>query len=334
MQLSDRIRVLVQLGQHLTKGDEYLDALIHRTAHNNPWFTKENYQLSIQHIIEHYLKEDHLSNWIAAYDFSTTNLQKKVGLIVQEAIPLSSFRDVMAIFLSGHHAQIKLDQNDFYVLPYLIQILNDYLPETKSYFSLVQQLKQFDAVVTSEYLENVALFEQYFKKVPNLIRKPNFTIAILDGTEAKDELDKLSDDILLYFGLGNQSVSKIYVPKSYDFEPLLEVIHEKYKQVVLHSKYKNNFDYNYSLQILNKMNFQANGCIMLLEDPQLVSRIATLHYEYYTDLDTLKNELQEQFSSIKNIVSLHAFDEKCIPFGTSQFPKLEDKAVLEFLNAL
>ena len=37
------------------------------------------------------------------------------------------------------------------------------------------------------------------------------------------------------------NVSKLYVPKGYDFQGLMEALHE-FRKIVLHDKYKNNFD--------------------------------------------------------------------------------------------
>ena len=40
----------------------------------------------------------------------------------------------------------------------------------------------------------------------------------------KELLQKLADDVNLYFGLGCRNVTKIYVPRDYNFEPLLEAM--------------------------------------------------------------------------------------------------------------
>ena len=40
MTLSERITALSRLGEHLLQPDDYLDAVIHRTEFNNPWFTR------------------------------------------------------------------------------------------------------------------------------------------------------------------------------------------------------------------------------------------------------------------------------------------------------
>ncbi|MEL7118150.1 MAG: acyl-CoA reductase, partial [Bacteroidota bacterium] len=75
--------------------------------------------------------------------------------------------------------------------------------------------------------------------------------------------------------MGCRNVAKLYVPGKYNFNPLLEALHE-YRQIVTHNKYKNNFDYNYAIHDLNKTPFKANGCVMLLENTGFSSRVGEL----------------------------------------------------------
>jgi hypothetical protein len=93
----------------------------------------------------------------------------------------------------------------------------------------------------------------------------------------------------------------------------------------LHNKYKNNFDYNFALFILNRIPYQANGCMMMIEDPSLQSRIATLHYEYYPDLNQLQVELTRREEEIQCIIAQAGLlQNKTISFGQTQEPNLWD----------
>ena len=110
----------------------------------------------------------------------------------------------------------------------------------------------------------------------------------------------LGKDVFDYFGLGCRNVSKIYIPNGYNFEPLLAAFH-RYNKIVLNTKYKNNFDYNYTLHILNKVDYKANGCIMIIEDEALQSRIATLHFEVYETKEHLLKLLENKQSEIMQV---------------------------------
>ena len=105
-------------------------------------------------------------------------------------------------------------------------------------------------------------FETYFSKVPHIIRKNRNAVAVLSGEETEDQMRALGSDVFQYFGLGCRNVSKLHVPEGYDFDPLLHVFHE-WKTLQNHTKWKNNFDYNYALTTLNKESFHLTGPLMV-----------------------------------------------------------------------
>lgn len=325
MQLEERIKALVQLGQILQQEDEYREAVIHRTHFNNQWFTKENQRKAIAAIAETFLEGTTLRNWLDAYKVEIGN-PKKVALVLAGNIPLVGFHDVLCVFLSGHQAQIKLSEKDQYLLPYLFRELKKIDERTAAYFTIVNQLKDFDAVIATGSNNSSRYFEAYFSKVPHVIRRNRNAVAVLSGEETKEELKDLGNDIFQYFGLGCRNVSKIYVPKDYNFEPLLEALHE-HKEIVLNTKYKNNFDYNYAILVLNKVKYMANGCIILQENKQVASHIAGLHYEFYEDKSAIESEIQSRQEEIQLVVAKEdLLPLPTFPFGAAQHPGLADYA--------
>lgn len=325
MKLLARIDTMVKLGEHLRAGDEFLDALVQRTYHDNKWFTVENQQHAIDSISTQFLDQKVLENWVATYEIDGRAL-KNIGLVLADNIPLAGFQDVLSVFIAGHHAQVKLPEKDKYVLPYLIKLLGKIQPETASYFSIVPKLQNFDAVIATSNKNATRYLETYFQKYPNIIRKIRKGVAVLGGSEMQEELVALGKDVFQNFGLGSRNVSKLYVPKGYQFEPLLEALHE-YRQIVLNHKYKNNFDYHYALYIINRAKYLANGCIMLKEDEAVLSPIANLHYEYYENVEEVVQKIQDQSNDIELIASQLVLPNlTTIPFGQTQKPSLFDYA--------
>ncbi|MDP4710858.1 MAG: acyl-CoA reductase, partial [Saprospiraceae bacterium] len=148
----------------------------------------------------------------------------------------------------------------------------------------------------------------------------------------------LGQDIFAYFGLGCRNVSKIYVPRGYNFEPLLEALHE-FRDIVLHEKYKHNFDYNYALFVLNRAEFLNTGSLILQENPSLLSRIACLHYEYYDSQEDLAASLHVHREDIQCLVAGQPLDSwNTLAFGTTQQPGLHDYPdgvdVMQFLRTM
>lgn len=328
MILKERIESLIQLGKELNKDNQHLEAVIQRTFHNNTWFTVENQWKAVQEIAHNFLSREALETWIAAYSIPDTAIpQKTVSLILAGNIPLVGFHDILCVFVAGHKAKIKVSDKDPYLVPFIIQNLIDINPSVRDYFEIVQgAMKDFDTVIATGSNNSARYFEAYFGKYPHIIRKNRNAVAVLTGNETSEDLMKLGEDVFTYFGLGCRNVSKLYLPKGYDFTPLLEALHE-YREIVLHDKYKNNFDYQYALLILNRVSYEGNGCILMIESPEIASPIALLYYEFYEDRQVLASQLAEKKDAIQCVVSqLKLGDLSCFSFGEAQKPRINDYA--------
>jgi hypothetical protein len=200
----------------------------------------------------------------------------------------------------------------------------------KEYAQFANLLKGCDAYIATGSNNSARYFEQYFAKYPSIIRKNRTSIAILDGTETNEYLEKLSDDIHLFFGLGCRNVTKIYVPEEYNFLPLIQSFHQ-YKYFADHHKYKNNYDYNLSIQLMNNRYYMTNESTLLVENDSLFSPISQLNYSFYNNKESLLENLKIQ-EDVQCIVGLD------IPFGMAQKPGLKDYAdgidTLDFLSKL
>lgn len=323
MTLSERIEVLGQLGDHLLGKDEYLEAVMKRTAFHNGWFTEDSQQEAIRELAVQMLNRDRLREWLSRYQLAESS-PKKVGIVMAGNIPLVGFHDWLCVFVSGHQAQVKLSEKDPFLFPYLMKILERLDERTLAYTEVTERLHGFEAVIATGSNNSARYFEAYFSKYPNIIRKNRNGLAVLTGDETLEELRALGKDIFRYYGLGCRNVAKLYVPEGYDFDPLLEALHE-YREVVLNTKYKNNFDYNYALFVLNKTEFKANGCILLVEAPALQSRIACLHYEFYSSLEEVTKEIQARESEVQcTVAKSGALPIPAFSFGKAQEPALWD----------
>lgn len=344
MTRNERIQLLVALGDYLrTQSDDpALQTVVEKAHAENQWFTEDNIRQSLKAIAETMLAQDALEAWAALYpDNAPVHPERTVGLIMAGNIPLVGFHDWMCVFVAGHRARIKLSEKDKTLLPFLVKKMGDWVFESWEYTEFVEEgapIGEIDAVVATGSNNTARYFEQYFGKYPNIIRSNRNSVAVLTGSETTEDLIELGKDVFAYFGLGCRNVSKLYVPAGYHFEPLLEALHE-YREMVLHNKYKNNFDYNFTLYILNNTPHLNNGCVLLVENPALTTRIATLHYEFYRDADHLYGLLEPQLDNIQCVVGHEPIRNiKVLPFGTTQKPGLGDYAdgvdTMAFLTSL
>jgi Acyl-CoA reductase (LuxC) len=338
MTLQQRIQLLADLGNYLSLHDTELSACMLRAYHQNRWFSIENQEKAIAAIAQKMLRREALMEWLRRYKLTMYAKQKTIGLVLAGNIPLVGWHDVMCVFVSGNKSQIKLSDKDSILMPFLIKKMIEIDPAAADYFEIVERLGDYDAVIATGSNNSARYFEAYFGKKPHIIRKNRNSIAILSGNETQADFAKLGDDIFDYFGLGCRNISKLYLPEGYVFEPLLEGLHE-FREIVHHDKYKNNFDYNFALFILNKIPHQANGCILMREEKVIASRIASLHYEFYNNVELLENELLTKADEIQCVVThLPLKNIATIDFGKAQQPELWDYAdgvdTLEFLMQL
>lgn len=329
MNLEKRIEALVYLGKQIELKDEQLQAVQEYSKHKNNWFTLENTNRVLEEIAANFLQKEKLEAWSHDYQIPKKSIPKTIGIIMGGYAPLEGFHDILSIFMWGHHAKIKLVEEDKFLLPHLIKILKEGFPEVENYFSFEERMSNFDAIIAKGTRDSVQTFKSYFSKYPNLIRKNRHGVAALFGKETKEELSNLGKDIFYYFGLSSRSISKIYIPQNYDFIPLLEATHE-YNEVVLNNKYKNNFDYNYTLHIINGIDYKANGSIIIIEEEALQSRIATLHYEVFEDKNHLEVLLKNKKSDIQHIVSNHEFSN----FKNKKFGEANQLSLTDYENEM
>jgi hypothetical protein len=289
----------------------------------NGWFTKENICFALKQWSE-LLKEKSLVQWLSNYPNSNSQ-PKTIALIMAGNIPLVGFHDFLACIVTGHNIIIKQSSNDRHLLPFIVSYLIHEESLIKSKIKFVDnKIEKFDAVIATGSNNTARYFNAYFKNKPSIIRNNRNSIAILNGNESENDLKNLSNDIFRYYGLGCRSVSKIYVPKNYDFDVLFKAVY-KWNPVINIRKYLNNYDYNKAVYIMSEFDIIENGFLMLKEDRRLSSPIATLFYEYYDNVSELKIKLKAISSEIQCIVA-NGFNSKEIKFGSTQSPALKDYA--------
>lgn len=332
MNLPYRISLLDRLGKYIKENDDEWQATVEKAYAENGWFIPGFTQHAALSIANHFLDEKILEAWASRYSFSGTDLPlKTVGIIMAGNIPLAGFHDLMTVFISGNRCRIKLSSKDKVLIPALVKKLLEWEPAAESWFEFPEMLKGCDVYIATGSNNSSRYFDYYFSRFPHIIRKNRSSVAILDGDESYEELERLADDVFLYFGLGCRNVTKIYVPRDYDFLPLLAAL-KKYQHLADHNKYKNNYDYNLALHLLNKVNYMTNGAILLIESPQLFSPVSQLNYEYYDDVAKVREELLSD-ENLQCIVS-----RTDTAFGMAQNPAITEyadgKDTLDFLSQL
>ncbi len=306
---------------------EDFKALIQLSQSHNGWYTPENVYFAIQSWAKA-LTEDNLNQWLSAYSFESSQDDKKektVAIILAGNIPLVGFHDFLSVLISGHKVLVKTSSNDQKLLPFLAKYLIAVDSELGIYINFSEgKLENFDAVIATGSNNTARYFEFYFKDKPNIIRKSRNSVAVLNGKETREDLVNLGEDIFRYFGLGCRNVSKLFVPKDYDFDAFFKAIFE-YKDVIFYEKYANNYDYNKAVFLMSNFKLLDNEFLTLKEDISHASPISSVFFERYENISDIQKRLEVETDQVQCIVSNNLI-ENSISFGQTQQPKLWDYA--------
>lgn len=350
--IQNRISAFVELGKFLSQftqketaqkndiqfNDLFFDGFKHQlkiAGEKNTWFTKENLLFATESWSKA-LTNENIQQWITNESLGKKDT-KQVAVIMAGNIPLVGFHDFLSVLISGHSVLVKQSSNDKNLLPFLAKYLEYVQPELKGKITFTEQkLTGFDAVIATGSNNTARYFEYYFKNKPSIIRKSRNSVAVLTGNETAQDFENLSNDVFCYFGLGCRSVSKLYVPKDYNFDPFFTGMFNK-QEIINNAKYANNYDYNKAVYLMSEFDILENGFLMIKEDESYASPIASVFYEYYDNADDLKTKIKEDKEKIQCVVA-NNFMEGEIAFGETQNPQLWDYAdgvnTLEFLSKI
>ena len=349
MILEQRINAFAKLGKFLSQftseapkkedniihNDLFYDGFSHQiklASEHNGWFTKENIYFSINGW-HNSLNKSNINLWLDKYNFNKIK-PKKVAIIMAGNIPLVGFHDFLSVLISGHKVIVKQSSNDKQLLPYLAKYLEYVEPGFKGCITFTEdKLVDFDAVIATGSSNTARYFEYYFKDKPTIIRKNRNSVAVLTGNETENQLSALSEDIFRYYGLGCRNVSKLFVPKNYNFDMFFKAMYT-WSPIIEQAKYANNYDYNKAVYLMSEFDMLENGFLMIKEDKSYASPIATVFYEYFSNTEDLKHKLEEDQENIQCVVS-NRFKDSEVSFGETQKPELwnyaDDVDTIDFL---
>lgn len=323
---------------YITDFSEYpvLSNSIREAGIFNPWFIQKNVEFALKNIGES-LSQETVGKWIKPYQerISENSKARTIGVIMAGNVPLVGFHDFMCVLLSGNKFLGKLSSDDNKLIPALADILIKIEPGLSEFIKFTEgKLEGFDAIIATGSNNTSRYFECYFGRYPHIIRRNRNGVAVISGNETRQDLEKLGLDIFMYFGLGCRNVSKLFVPKNYNFNLFFEA-QQPFSFVGDHHKYKNNYDYYRSIYLINSVEHLDNGFLMVTKAPGYSSPPSVLYYEEYDRLKELEFRLKTDQELIQCVVSNPEFIMGSVDFGFAQKPALWDYAdgidTMEFL---
>lgn len=341
LDLNQRIKAFVSLGgrmKELVEGEANLESLndfktvIDISCSKNKWFTKDSVEQSFR-ALSSWLTEESLLDWVSRYTDSLKNTKnERVAVIMAGNIPMVGFHDYLSVLITGKKLVAKLSSEDPLLLKFVHTHLCEFEPAFKEQVVFTEgKMEGFDKVIATGSNNTSKYFEQYFGQYPNIIRKNRSSVAVLTGEETKEDFLGLGTDIFSYYGLGCRNVSKLMVPKDFDFDPFFKAM-MNFDKVGENSKYVNNIDYNKAILLINREKFLDGGTLLLKEESSLHSSVGIINYEFYDSKVEVDSFIEKESDSIQCVVG-----KDFIPFGDAQKPGLMDYPdgvdIVEFLIA-
>lgn len=338
LERTHRLNAFTRLGEVLRtlKNSEELTEWAYRAHSANNWFVPENVLQSIDSIANNMLDRAQLLRWTELYPSPAKS--SKIGVIMAGNIPAVGFHDALCVLISGHSLHAKLSSDDTFLIKALLNKLTEIEPGFANSIHFVDRLNDADAFIATGSNNSSRYFEYYFSKKPHIIRRNRVSVALLTGKEDASELAGLVEDILRYYGLGCRNVAKLLVPEGYDFTKFYDQAESFSSYCLHHHKYFNNYEYNKSIVLINRVPHLDNGFLLVEENPALVSPLSMVYYQTYQKIEDAIDYVNKNEESIQCIVGHPLTDKITIPFGKAQYPLLTDYAdgidTMSFLSKL
>lgn len=281
---------LLRVINSLNINEIYNDEIIRKSIYNNVWFTERNISDAVAEVKR--LTEMGSMSGIAALFPENKRSPKEVAVVLSGDTPLENFRDFLYILISGNCFAGKISHDDPFLLKAYADALIAAMPELKPDVCFVDHpIAGFDAIILNDNENNSAL-KEYFSNIPHLFRHRNLGLYLLKGDEKQFDLEELAYKCLINFGRGEHSVRNIFVPKNYDFQPLLSAF-AKWDDVKNHARYFNNYEYRKSICLLGKTQHFDTGFIILRKSDEMNPNVSEIFYHEYESLSEMLTFFQK-----------------------------------------
>lgn len=286
---------------------ERVNETICKQAFCNTWHTPE--------FTRHALHEIglSLSSQINVPNQLTEDTGKHIAVVHTGITPLNGFDDLLAITLNGHRYTGRLSQQDKLMIPLIAELLISIEPRWKSLIEFSDRLPKADCIIATD--NGNQTFNDYLNTRPHILHKKKHNIAIITSHETDEELRSLAYELLLYFGMGEQALSKIYFPQNYDLSALFQIMENIMPDIATHHQYLNHLEYQKTLLLMNQVPFLDAGIMAFVNSSEIESPLAVTYTEPYSSLQTLSQQLENSIPNIGYVTCKSAQVPHWCPLG-------------------
>ena len=155
------------------------------------------------------------------------NAPKRIGVLDKESVPLGGLAEWLLVLLYGYEYVGIYNVCPDFLLQGFAEDVKAIFPDLRSSFTSAQAgMGDFSAILAlgiQEETLDVALDRKTIDEaVPRLYRPVQFSVAVIDGRETRDEIEDLAEDVLMHEGRGEDNVRIIWAPEELNPDPYFE----------------------------------------------------------------------------------------------------------------
>lgn len=287
-----------------------------------PFFTADNIAYATAAWAEA-LRADRLRAWWTAETGAETRLRPgTVAVIMAGNLPWVGLHDVLSVSLSGCRLLLKPSAKDRPLWEFWSRKLWPY-PESVTLVPDMAGLV-FDAVIATGSDNSYRYFDYSFRGKPALLRHHRTSCAVLTGGEDDARLAGLWEDMLRYYGLGCRNVSKLFVPRRFDWERFMAVGRRGgWMRLLDNEAYAHNYRRRKALLDMQGWPYRDGGAV-LFEEGAGAPGIGSVSYAVYDD--AAQAAVWIAAAGPEAWQCIVGEGDGLVPFGRAQRPTLTDYA--------
>ncbi len=292
--------------------------LVVETISRNPWFTPQSIEYAQRAIEEEFLYEHKFRRFCSTHAIDSTPKMKTLGVVCAGNLPLVGFGDMFYGLICGWNITLKPSSRD----P-LMRIFGKL--DSVTVVDSIEELDHSDAIVVMGSDSTCALIEELYPSTPKLLRGTMHSVAILDSSVTRSELEKLYLDMFLYSGRGCRSVNHLYLSEDFSLDFLVTTIKQadsRY-QLQMPREWADSYRYARAILSMTAREYIDGGFYLLVKGSSTMT--ATIGYSIFQSISEIDLTEFQHVAVAQNL-------------GRSQFPRLEDFAnglsIPKFLSSL
>ena len=328
------VELLVKLGEQLADfgNDHQSKAAIEQACSANEWFSPDSVRRAMEAIRSEMLDRAKLTAWLADYPTLPLPQPLTVAIVMAGNLPLVGFADMLYTIAAGCKPLIKPSSKD--PLPLYIATLVNSLAD-RELVGILKEGDTPDVVIATGSDSSADYFRSLYPEATHLIRGSRYSVALLSGKESAEELRLLGEDCFEHNGMGCRSVSRLLVPRGYDFAPLIEALQPSL--ALCSAGHKANYRQTRALLTMRGVPFtDGRGFVLLPEGLVSEERLSVITFSEYDSDDDVQKYFSQRAEKIQCVVAHNSPFERTVPFGQAQHPTLSDYAdgvdVIDFLS--